>query len=239
MRHTFCREVSNAVRFMDGVETLKARGAVESSWMLVEAEPGLGKSSMFEWYSVQEDVPLVRAKADWTVNWMLKDVSAALGIEAKSSSKANYEQIISELMNGEQLLMVDEINHAARRLVVIETLRDITDMTQTMLLTGGHKGTLSVLKPHKQIYDRIGNVVELEVASIADIKALCRTRCEVEITDEVIAEIHQQTGGNHRRVMNAIARVEALGRRRREAVTLPMLKGLRLTHDNRARGASA
>lgn len=240
MRKIFCREVGNAQMFMDGIQQLKERGAAESSWMLTTAHPGLGKSGTMEWYSVQHDAPLVRCKAGWTVPWALRDIALALHLEPKNSAKAMMDQIIAELMGGEPILMVDEINHAAKTIKVLETLRDITDMTQTMLIAGGHKGTENTLKAHKQIYSRITSFVEFSHATQDDVKILYEKMCDVPITDCAAAEILRQTGGLHREIMNTIVRIEAIGRRKKgEAVTAETIGGKRLTNDGQVRGLQA
>ena len=239
MRTVFCRDVENVARFTAGIELVRQRGAVEASWMVIDAEPGLGKSPTLEWFSVQEDAPLVRAKAGWTVSWALRDLAAALDLEPKRSSKQNFDQIVSELIIRERTLVVDEINHAAKTLKVLETLRDITDMTQTMLIVGGHKGTANTLKAHKQIYDRISTFVNFTHASVRDVRALCDQQCEVPVDDSGVEEIHRQTGGIHRNVMNAIARVEMIGKRLKAPVTREMIGTHRLTNDGRLRALAS
>ena len=239
MRPFFCPDVENVARFTKGVELVRKRGAVEASWLVIDANPGLGKSTTLEWFSVQEDAALVRAKAGWTVSWALRDIALALDLEPRHSAKANFDQIVGELVVRERPLIVDEINHAAKRIRVLETLRDITDMTQTVLIAGGHKGTGNTLKAHPQIYDRVAQFVEFGPCTLRDVRALCDTQCEVAVSDSAVAEIHRQAGGVHRNVMNAIARVEAIGRRLQgDEVTREMIGTQRLTNDGRVRGAA-
>ena len=237
MRKIFCRDVRNAQMFLDGIQQLKERGAVEASWMLLEAEPGQGKSNTLEWYSVQHDAPLVRCKAGWSVPWALRDIALALELEPKHSAKANFDLILSELVMRETILMVDEINHAAKTLKVLETLRDLTDMSQTMLIAGGHKGTAMTLKAHKQIYSRITKFVEFGSADAADITAVYAQMSEVPVSECAVTEILRQTGGHYREVMNTIVRIEQMGRRHKgQPVTAAIIGEKRLTNDGQVRG---
>lgn len=237
MKTIFCREVTNARTFLDGIQSLKDRGAVEASWMLTTAIPGLGKSGTMEWYSVQSDSPLVRCKAGWSVPWALRDIALALQLEPKHSAKANFDLILSELVTRETILMVDEINHAAKSIKVLETLRDITDMSQTMLIAGGHKGTENTLKAHKQIYSRISSFVEFTHATQDDVEILFAKMCDLEITPCAAAEILRQTGGLYREIMNTITRVEQLGKRHKvKQVTAQIIGDKRLTNDGSVRG---
>ena len=237
MKQIFCPKTRNVMRFMEGLDALKSRGAAEASWMLVEAEPGLGKSSLFGWYSVQNDVPLIRAKAGWTLNWMLRDLAEALYLEPRPSAKQNIEMLTTELIRlGEPLIMVDEINHAARSVKVLETLRDLTDLTQAMLIVGGHKGMSSTLKAYKQIYDRISSIVEFQPATKSDVATLCAELSDVVFLPCAHDEILARTNGTHRLVMNAVARAERAGQRSSEPVSAAMLKRLSLSSDLRPRG---
>ncbi len=237
MKKIFCRKVTNAKTFLDGIQSLKERGATEASWMLTTAVPGLGKSGTMEWYSIQTDSPLVRCKAGWTVPWALRDIALSLQLEPRHSAKANFDLIMSELVMGERILMVDEINHAAKSLKVLETLRDLTDMSQTMLIAGGHKGTENTLKAYKQIYSRISSFVEFTHASDEDIKFLFEDMCEVEVTDCAVKEIQRQTGGLYREIMNTITRVEQLGKRAKtKVVSADIIGDKRLTNDGLVRG---
>jgi len=237
MKSLYCRDVQNVARFTQGVNVLRNRGAAEASWMLVEGPPGLGKTNTLEWFSVQEDAPLVRCKAGWTVPWCLRDIAVSLDLEPKASAKKNFDLIVGELVNRNTTLIVDEVNHAAKTLKVLETLRDLTDMTQTVLIIGGHSGTSSALKAHKQIYDRISHIVEFAVATEKDVRHLCDALCEIKVDDDAVREILRQSGGVHRNILNAIAHVEAIGKRAKvEQVGMDTIGKQRLTNDGRARG---
>jgi len=242
MKKIFCREVNNAKAFLDGIQALKERGAVEASWMLATAVPGLGKSGTMEWYAIQNDYPYVRCMAGWSVHWMVQDIVRALQLEPKSRTQANIDLIVAELVNRslagkEQIILVDEINHAAKTIKVLETLRDITDLTQVMLVAGGHKGTENTLKAHKQIYSRISSFVEFTHATREDVKILFGTMCDLDITDCAADEILRQTGGLYREIMNTITRVEQLGKRNKvKLVSADIIGDRRLTNDGSVRG---
>lgn len=237
MRKIFCRDVGNAQSFLQGVQALKQRGAVESSWMLVEATPGLGKSSTLEWYSAQYDVPMVRAKAAWTESWALRDIVLALGLEPQRTRQGNLDLIIGEAMGHELQIIVDEINLAAAVTKILESLRDISDMAQAQIIVAGHKGVSLTLKRHKQIYSRITSFVEFSAASAEDVKAIYKSSSDIPVSDCAIAEITRQTGGLHREVMNTIVRIETLARRHKgQTITAEIIGNTRLTNDGQIRG---
>jgi len=236
----YCSDISNVKRFQKGVATLDGRGAEEASWMLVEGEPGLGKSRALQWYSVQKDAVLVRAKAGWTIPWMLKDICYALDLDPRHSSTLMFDQIVNECVMRNPLLIVDEIEHAARKIKTLETLRDLTDISGVTLIAAGMKGIRQKLKAHKQVYNRIADVVEFTPATIEDVRLLCSELAEVEIADDLVARIHTETGGIFREVLNSIARVEqAMKRNKGQTITATMAAAVPLTNDGRSRASNS
>lgn len=236
----YCSGISNVQRFTKGVKTLDGRGAEEASWMLVEGEPGLGKSRALQWYSVQKDAVLVRAKAGWTIPWMLKDICYALDLDPRHSSTLMFDQIVNECVMRNPLLIVDEVEHAARKIKTLETLRDLTDISGVTLIAAGMKGIRQKLKAHKQVYNRIADVVEFTPATVEDVRLLCTELAEVEIADDLVVRIHKETGGIFREVLNSIARVEqAMKRNKGQIITATMAAAVPLTNDGRSRASNA
>jgi len=232
----YCADITNVQRFTTGVETLAGRGAEEASWLLIEGDPGLGKTRALQWYSVQQNAVLIRAKAGWTIPWMLKDICEGLDLQAAHSSTKMFDQIINEVVMKNPILIIDEIDHAARKIKTLETLRDLTDMSQLTLIVAGMKGIRQKLKAHKQVYNRIADVVEFQAATIEDVRTLCNQLSEVEIADDLVVRIHAETGGIFREILNSIARVEQASRRNRgSTITAKMVEAIPLTNDGLAR----
>jgi DNA transposition AAA+ family ATPase len=235
----YCSEVSNVKRFQKGVATLDGRGAEEASWLLVEGEPGLGKTRALQWYSVQKDAVLVRAKAGWTIPWMLKDICNGLDLQPRHSSTLMFDQIVDECVMRNPLVIVDEVEHAARKIKTLETLRDLTDISGVTLIAAGMKGIRQQLKAHKQVYNRIADVVEFTPATVGDVRMLCDQLSEVTIADDLVERIHAETGGINREILNSIARIEqAMRRNKGQTITAEMTSTLALTNDGRPRAAS-
>ena len=235
----YCSDISNVKRFQAGVATLAARGAEEASWLLVQGDPGLGKSRALQWYSVQKDAVLVRAKAGWTIPWMLKDICYALDLQPRHSSTLMFDQIVNECVMRDPLLIVDEIEHAARKIKTLETLRDLTDISGVTLIAAGMKGIRQQLKAHKQVYNRIADVVEFTPATVDDVRLLCAELSEFNIADDLVTRIHTETGGIFREVLNSIARVEqSMKRNKGQTITANMASLVLLTNDGRSRSQS-
>ena len=239
----FVRGTTNIKGLMAGVDTLNARGAIETNWLLIESPVGLGKTKALQWYSVQNNAVIVRAKAIWTPNSMLKDICEAMDIAPKYRASAMYDQIVTEAVSRSQVkpfeLIVDEIDHALRDDKVIETLRDLTDIAQISLIIGGMRGVRQKLKRHQAVYRRIVDVVEFVPASIADTRLLCTELSDVEIDDDLVLRIHRETCGKYDDTLNAIARIEIASRRNRGATITPkMVEHVPLAKDGKNRRAA-
>ncbi len=228
--------LSNQQRLLAVLEAAQHRGATEASWIMAVGEAGFGKSKTLAWLGIKRQAVMVRAKADWTPLWMLNELAEALGVARQRTKQRQFETVLGELLNKQPLIIVDEIDHVARKLLCLETLRDITDMSECVLVAGGTKTALETMKGHKQLHSRIFDVVTWGAASEADIAAIAEALIDVKVGDDLLAEIRRRSEGRLRLVMNALARVEAFGRKQRlKTVTAEAFGTRQLTNDERFR----
>lgn len=228
----FVEGLSNEQRFHAAIKTVENRGAPESSWLLVEGDPGFGKSKLLFRHAMQKSCIFVRAKADWTPNWLLRDLCAQIGITPSARTEAMSNNVAAELCKNQPTIIIDEIDHAARSLRVLETIRDLTDTSEVMLIAGGMKGCFATMKRYPQIRSRISEVVPFAPASADDIKVIAEKLTEIRLADDLVAIIQRETNGQLRAVMNALARIEARMRNTREKITAAMWNGKPLLADH-------
>jgi DNA transposition AAA+ family ATPase len=214
--------LSNMTRLMAKIAEAENRGAREAGIVAVPGKPGFGKSKALMRLSIVKGAALVRAKAAWTENWAVSDICIALGLQEASRTKTMVNAIIAELMARPRPLIVDEINHAVRRLEVIETLRDISDTAEQIVVMGGTEDAFHRMKPKTAVYDRIYGFAPFGPATVDDVKLMCRQLTDVDIADDLVALIRERSQGKLRLVMNAIARVEAFGKKNRGKITRDM-----------------
>jgi hypothetical protein len=223
----FVEGLSNEARFLTALADIAHRGAPEASWLLVEGDPGYGKSNLLMRHAIRNRasrIAMVRAKADWTPKWALTDLADALQVQRARTTQALEDAIIADLMEKQSnpgfCLVVDEIDHAARNVRVLETLRDLTDTSECILIVGGMKGISSKLKAHRQIHSRIDRIVEFLPATVEDVRLMCEGLTDVKVGPDLAEEIQRRTQGRLRLVMGAIARVEAWAKRQRITSTI-------------------
>lgn len=212
--HKAFAQTANVKAFMSAVARANKRGAPEAGITLVTSEPGFGKSRTVKWWGEKHGAIYLRAKASWTPHWFLADLCAELGIEARHRTEQLFAQAIGALMKrSETPLIVDEVEHCLRDTKVIEQVRDVTDLVECPVVFVGMESVPFKLNRLPQISSRIAATVTFGPATEACVRAVCDTVCEVKVADDLIAEIHRQSGGRMREIMNAIAAVEALGKR--------------------------
>jgi hypothetical protein len=232
----FVDNLSNVTRFMDATRAVEARGSREASWLLVEGDPGYGKTGTLMWYAAPRTPVFVRAKADWSPMWALRDLAATLGVQPMHRMHLLFEAVCNDLMaRGCPPILVDEIDHAARSVRVLETLRDITDVTECTLIAGGMKGAQAMMKRFPQIHSRIAEIVSFAPAAPPDVQTVCDALSEVEIAADMAELICKRTQGRLRLIKNAIARVEAFGKKGRGAVTCERWANRPLLNEDRGR----
>jgi len=219
MRHQFLIEIKNVSRFLAGTQRVKDSGAPEACWQCCQGEAGFGKSSTLEWHATQGGHVYLRAKASWTLTAMMRELVLAVGHQPQGKNNELFYTVLSSLAGSGRSVIVDEVEHAMRDIHLIETLRDISDMTLTPIIVAGHSGTSAKLKRHPQIFSRLSDVTDFGPAEPADVRLVCDRLAEVKggkplhFADDLVAEIHRRTQGRIRDIKKAIANVEAIARR--------------------------
>lgn len=214
----FVEGLSNEVKFLSAVRAKKNRANPEANWQLVQGDVGFGKGRTVSRFAVQEKTISVRAKSDWTPNWALRDICAAMGLKAMARTEAMLNNVVAELCREQPILIVDEIDHAARSIRVLETLRDITDTAEIILIAIGMKDAYSSLKRYPQIRRRT-SVVNFGPLTDADVRKVLDTLAEAKIADDMIPLLQRETQGHISELRDAIITIEARFRTSRELIT--------------------
>lgn len=230
MKHSFA-QTSNVRAFQQAVAVLERRGAPEASFALVTGEPGHGKSRIGQWWATQQRAAFIRLKTRSTPLWFFTELARKLGETAPAWRWRDLSAQVIELQaRNPTPIVVDEVEHGLRdNAAVIEALRDVTDLTDTPVLLLGREHVPSALRAHKQIWTRISSHVVFGPLSLEDVSLCFETLSEVEAAPDVIVEIHAQSEGRVRLVLNAIKTVERIGLKAKRAVTAADIADLDLT----------
>jgi len=241
MRDRFV-QTSNTARFAEALDALQDRGAAEACLMVIDGEPGYGKSRTIEWWAVQQGCVYLRAKKEWTPAWMMRELLGSLNVPPAHSFERMYAQALDTLGqralqaqrdDGVFAVVVDEVDHIVRAGGLLESLRDLSDMLEIPFILVGMGKVRSALVKFPQVASRVSRYVAFEAASLADVTALVQGLCEVDVAPDLVRELHQLSGGYCREIMEGIANIERFGRRSGETVTVAAMEGEVLLHDRR------
>ena len=234
-------ETTNVERFRAALKAVEQRGAPEASWLLVSGDPALGKSTTVKQWAARNRSVYLRAKELWTPGFFIRDLAAELGEDDEGSLKSVFDRVIARIGHTQATIIVDEVQHCLRNnAAVLEELRDITDTTETMaVLVTGVEQVQSRIGKHAQISSRIARVVDFRPSTVEDIGLMCAELCEVAVSPDAVALVHQQAAGRMRQTMNALVAIEAIARRNKLAtVTAADLQGVALVQDWRVKRAA-
>jgi DNA transposition AAA+ family ATPase len=237
MKKVFVKGITNYERFRTGISAVESRGAAEASGLLVTAPAGFGKSQMVDHWAVANGAAYLRAKVEWTPRYFMTELAETLKLDSRGRAKDVFGRIAG-VLGGQQIpLVIDEVEHCLRDSAqVLEAIRDLSDLTEVIVILVGMDQVQAKIARHAQISSRIAKVVEFLPSTLEDVAEFCKQLAEVTIAADLVAEIHRQSGGRVREIMNAIATVEQTAKRNgNAAASLQDMAGQTLTHDWQAR----
>ncbi|SON55778.1 hypothetical protein HDIA_2237 [Hartmannibacter diazotrophicus] len=226
--------VSNTQNFFDGVDRVEKRGAAEKILMVVDGQPGHGKTTTAEWYAAEHGLPFIRAKAEWTPHWMLQELLETLELVPERGFPKMYKQATVTLGarmsyardNGHPFaLIVDEVDHMVRSSKQLETLRDIGELIEMPIILIGMSKLWDGLNRLPQIRSRASAHVTFMPLSKDDTRSIVGKRCECEVADDLIDVLDAAAKGYPREVMDGIQAIERVGKRLGRPVTVSDMAG--------------
>lgn len=230
MKQEFVR-TENAKRFRAEIAMLERRGALEAGWLLVTGRPGEGKTKTLHNWAAEAGAVMLTAQANWTVNRMMEDLAAKLGIEPVRG----YQAKVAEIIASEDIAIVlDEAQFALHDgASCMEVLRGITDKSGTMLVAITMDHEVPRFNRREQIGSRFFRKCQFHESTLEDVAAACAQLAEgVAIAPDLVARIHGETGARMRLVLNAISRVEQIARHRGlQQIDADQVRGVALCED--------
>ena len=178
---------------------------------LIYGDPGLGKSRTAVWWATQNDAVYVRAQNKMTCRWLLEKIVYELG-ESPSRKMADLiEQCITHLRLKPQVIIIDEVDYLINRHRIVETLRDLHDLTGVPIVLIGMQEAKTKLGKYRHLYDRISEIIEFKPFSKDDLDVIIEELSEIKITDEA-KEIFFEKTNRFRQVIKGISLLENLAK---------------------------
>lgn len=178
---------------------------------LIYGDPGLGKTQTAVWWATNNDAAYVRAQNKMTCRWLLEKIVYELG-ESPSRKMADLiEQCITHLRLKPQVIIIDEVDYLINRHRIVETLRDLHDLTGVPIVLIGMQEAKTKLGKYRHLYDRISEIIEFKPFSKDDMDVIVEELSEIKITDEA-KEIFFEKTNRFRQVIKGISLLENLAK---------------------------
>jgi len=208
MKSTFAM-TKNVRRFMAGMEILRTPIKGKYGLMLAYGPPGCGKTEIGDWYNSQHSFPYVRALKTSTHRSILSDLVGSLKEVPTFRTNTLFEQVLNILDEFSPPIIIDEVDYLVKS-DVIETIRDISDMTNVPIVLMGMENLDGRLRSYRHLYDRIRAVVKLELFDEEEIRNLAEQICEVNIDDSGIRFIKHHGQGKLRLTVSWFGQAESI-----------------------------
>lgn len=216
-------ETENIKKFDAALSALERRGAQEACLMVVDGQPGLGKTTSLYRWAAQNDAVYLRAKKEWTPAWFLNELLAELNVNDPAHAfQKRFNQAMEALLKRQSVMLaqrrtfsvvIDEADHISRNSRIMETIRDFSDLGDIVFILVGMGKLRDNVTALPQIASRIAQYVHFEPATIDDVRLFLRSICEVPVGDDIVQFVHQVTRGFNREIKEAIANIERVGLR--------------------------
>lgn len=159
--------------------------------------------------ATRNDAVYVRAQNKMTSRWLMEKIVFELG-ESPSRKMANLmEQCIAHLRLKPQVIIIDEVDYLISRCKIVETLRDVHDLTGAPVVLIGMQEAKTKLGKYRHLYDRLSEIVEFKPFSNEDIEVIVEELSEIKITDEA-KEIFFEKTNRFRQIIKGISLLENL-----------------------------
>lgn len=121
-------------------------------------------------------------------------------------------QAVDQLMARPRIVMIDEVDYLTYDARVIETLRDLHDITGAPFVFIGMDKANQKLIRYRHLYDRFTEIMEFQPLDKEDISRVATELTDLKFEPDAMDYISRITGGKIRQVIIAIHRAEKKAR---------------------------
>lgn len=240
-------ETRNYQRFMEGMEALDARGSAECRLVVVDGQPGLGKTTILSRWAVTEECIYLRAKSDWTPYWMMGELLTEMGLVPPHGHEARFASCLAALakrlqtaqVTGSQFaVVIDEADYVSVRGKLVDAVRDLADLSQVPVVMVGMGRIRDALTRFPQTASRISRYVRFEPADLEGVASFLAQKSDIPVAPDLAGFVHKATGGFNREILEAITSIERFGHRNPprgpDGLTIRDMAGQHLINDRKS-----
>lgn len=200
--------VRNVTRLYAAYQDLVDRDAGVPGIGLLHGFTGAGKSTAVAQLVIRVDGVFVRANAVWTPSALLGALMSDLGGEPLGKNSAMLQFVCDRLAVSQRPVFVDEADYLLSNPKMLETLRDIHDMTGVPVIIIGMAGFEKRITHRAQFCRRISQFVEFLPLDLEDAHVLVKSTCEITLESDLIGRLWTASGGSIGKMAVGLSRVE-------------------------------
>ena len=204
--------VSNVARLSAASDALLNREPGMPGMGLVHGDTGRGKTTAITWLITRNNGVYVRALSTTTPSSLLRTIARELDLDPRNSNVETVEAIVQRLAETGRPLFVDEADYLVSSGRLVETLRDIHDLSTVPVVLIGMAGIQRKLRNRPQLMGRIAQWVEFQPATRDDLSMLATQLAEVTIEADLLGRLHEATRGSMRLAVIGMSHIEALAK---------------------------
>ena len=215
-------QIKNVVRADACIQFLMNRPKTEMVGLgLIYGKPGLGKTTYASRIAFMRGYIYMRLESTTTPKSFAVDLMTALyrrfglGEFIPSGTTNNIFKYCLKLLddNPDTVIVIDEIDYAFKHDRLLGAIRDIVDVTLTIVILVGMQDAKDRLNQINEYYfDRCNFFYEFQDLPKNDIAQLCSEVLEIKFQPDIVEYVHFHSCGNVRKAMKLIHSVEEIGR---------------------------
>lgn len=217
--------IANVSRLTAAGDALMSRALGMPGIGIVVSPTGYGKSTAVGWFCIQKHGVHVRARALWSAKTMLITIAKELDVTPKGTNGEILDAIVDALTATHRPLFVDEADYLMDKKSLIDTLRDIHDLSSVPVVLIGEPQMEKDIKKNSRFAGRISQWVRFEGLDIMDARMIADNLCEVEVEDDLLTRLYDAaspkdsrgnpTGGAEvRRLVVGLGKIEKMARKK-------------------------
>jgi DNA transposition AAA+ family ATPase len=211
--------IKNIIRLATAADALTTRATGLPGMGLLDAPIGTGKTKATMWLANRSNAVYIRAVATETPSTLLALIQGQLRVQPRGGTAQRTRDTVIALANAKRPLLVDEVNlllHGRRAGELVETLRDIHDLSLMPVVLIGDETVEPRLQRYEQLASRIAQHIRFQPLDLEDARMLADQLCEVKIADDLLHHIfdHPRVARVTRRFVTALANAERRARTR-------------------------
>lgn len=206
-------KASNHQMFCNHYKAIEARGSRERCILLLTGVPGSGKTRLVDNFGSEHAAIYLEGIPKMSLSFLRDHLCHETGVSAPRRFE-EYKLLLNFLQDQQMPLILDEAQHGLpNKAECIEYLRRLAELAGVPLILVCHESEAKGFGRHKHIADRVGSICTLQKATRDDVALYCRELCEVQLADEVIGAVQEQSRGLYRLLGDAVANLERIARK--------------------------